>query len=140
MNNLHNFFWLMKQVWSGITYSGPISLTMASVAIIALALNNPFVYRNYTHKHLLLLTPFFLTFLLLLIGAIFAHNDSQSSAPEWPATLLTFIALVHIPLAAFLIWKMKGFRWATVALCPIQIWCSYWALFVASMSVTGDWL
>jgi len=125
VNSFQYFFWLATQVWSGITFSWQTSLIVIVVAFIGLILNNPFAPSKYSYKNLLLLAPFGITFLILLIGTVFVHNDPHLRAPQWPTLLLIVIALSHIPLTILLVIKMKGFRLATIALNALQIWCSW---------------
>jgi len=141
MNKIQYFFWLMLQTWSGMSYDWKISLTLLIIALLTLLLNNPFRHKSSTRQNLLfLLMPFAVTFMIFLIGTIFAHNNSHSLPPKWPVYLLIGMASLHIPLGGFLVWKMKGFRWMTITLNIFQMQLSRWALFVAGMSVTGDWL
>ena len=41
---------------------------------------------------------------------------------------------------AFWIWRMKGFRWSAAMLMAMLEVPVFGALFVAGMSVSGDWL
>jgi hypothetical protein len=116
------------------------SLTLALIALVALLISNPFKSKSFTYGNLLLLTPFAITLILLFIGTMFVHNRHQIEAPNWPVYLLLSVAAMHIPLGLFLVWKMTGFRWSTIALNIFQMNLSRWALFVAWMSVSGDWL
>jgi hypothetical protein len=140
MRKIQYFFWLIKQSWLGISYDWKISLTLLIIALIALLLNKPFKRKSFTRQNLLLLMPFAITVMLFLMGTILAHDNSHALAPTWPVYLLIGIAMLHIPLGGFLAWKMKGFRWSTIALNIFQMQLSRWALFVVGMSVTGDWL
>jgi len=140
MIKIKYLFWLVMQTGLSISYYWKISLPLLIITLLALLLNNPFKHKSLTQQNLLLLIPFAITVMIFLIGTILAHNDSQSLPPRWPAYLLIGIASLHLPLGSFLVWKMKGFRLGTIALNIFQMLLSLCALFVATMSVTGDWL
>jgi hypothetical protein len=140
MNKVQYFIWLSTQTWYGLHMEWKTSLTLALIALVALIINNPFKPKSFTHRNLLLLTPFAITLILLFIGTMFVHNNHQIEAPKWPVYLLMGVASMHIPLGFYLIWNIKEFRWSTIALNIFQIDLSRWALFVAGMSVSGDWL
>jgi hypothetical protein len=140
MNKVQYFIWLVTQTLSAHHLEWKMSLTLVFIALVALFINNPFKSKSFTYKNLLLLTPFAITVMLLFIGTMFVHNNQQIEAPKWPVYLLLGVASMHIPLGFYLAWKMKGFRWSTIALNIFQMNLSRWALFVSWMSVTGDWL
>jgi len=138
MNRLQYFIWLFTQTWHVHHFEWKTNLVLALTALVALVINNPFKPKSFKYGNLLLLTPFVITLILLLIGTMFMHNNYRADAPQWPVYILLGVVLMHIPLGLYLTWKMKGFRWSTIALNIFQMNLSRWALFVAIVSVSGD--
>jgi hypothetical protein len=139
MNSGRYFFWLIEQAFDGFLYAWPVSLAVTAIFIIALFFNNPFSKKNYRKSRLLVFAPFLITVAILFVGTIMRH-EGVNSPSIWPQYVVFALALLHLPLAAFLIYYFKNFRWFEVCANVFQMWCSWWVYFVALMSVSGDWL
>jgi len=50
------------------------------------------------------------------------------------------VAYGSLASCGFWIWRMKGFRWYATSLMALAELVTWGALFVAGMSITGDWL
>lgn len=140
MKGIKEFFWLFMQMWYG-----PREEMLVAIGLIIIVAATCF-YIHIIRRHsfnkieLLALIPFITMFLLLFWGTLFAHQDSQIAAPQWPSYVILAIFACHIPVCGFVIWKAKGFRLLAVEISLLAGWCAFWAFFVAGMSVTGDWL
>ncbi|MCK4886736.1 MAG: hypothetical protein KAS96_05060 [Planctomycetes bacterium] len=140
MNGIRDFIWLFKQ--SLDLPREAMVVTMALVIIVATTWFYIHIIRRRSFKktELLTLIPFITMFILLLWGTLFAHQDSQSKAPQWPSYVNLVIFTCHIPICGFIIWKAKGFRLLAVEISLLAGWYAFWALFTAQMSVTGNWI
>lgn len=138
MEIVRQFIWLTGKLPDIPIYAWPITVMVTAVWLAALLINNPFIpAKKYKRQYLLMLTPFALTFLLPVLGMIL--NNTSTIQRPWPEYLVVFIALLQLPLAGYLIWRFKGFRFFAAATCLFQIWCSCSAMCVAIMSVSCDW-
>ena len=140
MTEIKLFFLLVLYTLEGVSYGWVVGLPLMFLTFLAIILKNPFNQQMSSSRRFLLLTPFLITFLILLIGTVFAHRNSHTEAPKWPVYLLLGVASMHIPLGIYLVWKNKDYRWSIVAINLLQIYISICSLFIAGMSVTGDWL
>jgi hypothetical protein len=82
--------------------------------------------------------------MILWCGVAFpADTDSDpvaTTAPEWVSLLLPRLLLLHIPIAAVLVWRAKGARSFVLGLSAVFFGYSLCALLASGMSMTGDWL
>lgn len=141
MDIIKDFCWLFEQSVQGLLYCWQISLGLLTFFLIALLLNNPFCPKNYQKKYLLVCFGFIIPFLIIFIGTVMEHDgESPVPAPFWPQLLIIIIFILHLLFSGFVLYLFKGFRWFALSFCCIQTWFSFWTFFVASMSVTGDWL
>ena len=66
-----------------------------------------------------------------------AFRQPVSSTPEGLCEAIFFMSLAS---CAFWVWRMKRFRWFALSLMIFSEVFVLGALFVADMSITGDWL
>ena len=95
--------------------------------------------------HWLMLSHLFFFAATIFIGMLYPaegspYNGSPQIIHHGAEAALNRLFYGSLVSCAFWIWRMKGFRWFAASLmavieCPIV-----GALFIAGMSVTGDWL
>ena len=81
---------------------------------------------------------------IIAIGVLYrvAYNPTHPPPKVNPFGDLTMDALFGLSLVSGVFWicRMKGLRWFTLCLVLLQQILLFGALFVAGMSITGDWL
>jgi hypothetical protein len=87
----------------------------------------------------------FLFFVAAIAVGVFGENPvSNPTIPHPPIRsdefYLDVVAYGSLVSCAFWIWRMKGFRWFATSLMAIAELITWGALFIAGMSVSGDWL
>jgi hypothetical protein len=102
----------------------------------------PFRARLWQPHHWLVLTHLLFFAAAVALGVLCA-NDNRT-APDHSGRLanLCLGALFYgsFGSCAFWIWRMKGFRWFASSLMALIELPTFGAVFVAGMSITGDWL
>jgi hypothetical protein len=95
-------------------------------------------YHWYVMTHVLF---FFAAIATGVLGAVPLAGPLVSRHTE-PAGTFCLNAVLGASFAscAFWIWRMKGFRWFAASLMTIMEVPVLGAVFMAGMSVTGDWL
>ena len=136
---LRSFLWLTKEAMAWPVGLWPITLALVVLVIVAMVFRSPFRVTEYARWGAVVLAPFLLTVVILLFGAVFRH-DGLTDAPAWRGTVLVLPLFAHFPACIILAYHLPKWRWFIYALSLLQAWVSLWAAFIASMSVTGDWL
>lgn len=102
----------------------------------------PIKKRLWRPVHSLVLSHLIFFAAIIFIGTLYPAEGEPSARIIHPGADKALEVLFYSSLVscAFWIWRMKGFRWFAASLmaaieCPIV-----GALFIAGMSVTGDWL
>ena len=141
INSIQHFFWLAQQTLGGCLYFWQLGLILLLSSILALIFNKQFKSKLINKKIFLVLTSFIFTLLILLVGTVFQKDNSLLNVSANIAEIvLMSIAAVQIIYSLYLIWLLKGFMLFTLLFSLLIIYISLWACFVASMSVSGDWL
>jgi hypothetical protein len=82
--------------------------------------------------------------LAIVIGAAFQASIHPRTEPLQPNRLgehlLDALTIASLVPAALWVYSMKGLRWLAVRLVILQETVIWGALFVAGMSVSGDWI
>ncbi len=91
-------------------------------------------------KHLLILIPIIFPVLVLFWGTVMCAQFNPRLVPGQSLFILQIIVLIQLIVSGYLVYKMNGFRWLTISFILLVAWYSFWAFFVASMSITGTWL
>ncbi len=104
----------------------------------------PFQTRLWRPSHWLVLSHLLFFAAAIALGTLCPYPTTNPTIPHYPnrPAALCLAALLYGSLAscAFWVWRMKGFRWFGSSLMALIEMPTVGALFVASMSVTGDWL
>ncbi len=139
MNKVQQFFWLAQQAFEGLLFLWQITLVLIVLIGVAASYNFPFTSSRFERKHLLVFSPLLLSIATLLIGSLFAHHSS-GRASQFSAILVETLFWLHLPLGAFIIYNLKGFRWFAMSVILFEVWVGVACAFIAGMSVTGKWL
>jgi hypothetical protein len=92
------------------------------------------------------LAPLCVPIVMLTLGAVYAcENCSPSSLGQgvrhvWAIHAVDALLLVQVLGAVGLVKLAAGSRFLSSVLQAIQLWCTFWASFLAGMSMSGDWL
>jgi len=134
------YIWLAQQALLWLFHYKYIALLIVANMFISI-INSRHKVDSFRVKYSIVVVPFLFPILLLLIGAIFKHNDSATQdILLWPQYMIGFLLLVQVGISVYSIMMMKMFRWLATSLALCQLLLSYCAAFIAYMSVTGDWL
>jgi hypothetical protein len=123
-----------------VTYPPMCVVSIAALIALAPMARRPFQKRLWKPHYWLVLTHLLFFAGAIALGVLRPNPDPHREGD--PAALLLLWTLWWGSLAScvFWIWWMKGFRLWACALMAILQAPVMGALFVAGMSVTGDWL
>ena len=118
-----------------------VVLTMISLTLAAIK-QRPFERELWKPYHWLVLTHLFFFPAVIAAGVIWTNPVTNPTIPTTPlkqedgSYLLWYASLAS---CAWWVWRMRGFRWfaTSLMLAEVPVFCG---LFVAGMSVAGDWL
>jgi hypothetical protein len=139
------FFWLLMQ---GLSF---VQLRMVTLICILLTgclvglvtLQRPFQSARWKPYYWLVLTQFLSLPGAAAIGALFRAATNPPFSPQvnpLGETILDSLGILSLAVSVFWIYRMKGFRWFAFCLLGLQTVLLFGVMFVAAMSVTGDWL
>ena len=123
----------------GIVFAlSAISLVWAGIK------QRPFRMRLWRPYHWFVICHLLFFVAAIAVGVFGANPISNPTLPHPPkSSAEDWLAVVECGSLAsfgFWIWRMKGFRWYAVSLMDCAEVITWGALFVASMSVYGEWL
>lgn len=114
------------------------------VSVVAALLAQPQIKTRWRRSHWLVFTQLLFYPLIVAVGAAFPAGTSVApggahSVPlgERLLDMLTFAPLIT---GSYWVHRMRGLRWLAGSLVLLQEVVLYGALFVAGMSLSGDWL
>lgn len=92
--------------------------------------------------HWLVLTHVLFFVAAIVVGVLWPNpNPTIAGDSNRFATMcLDAVAYGSLASCAFWVWSMKGFRWYATSLMVLAELITWGALFIAGMSVSGDWL
>jgi len=101
----------------------------------------PFRKHLWKRHHWLVLSHFFFFVAAIVVGLLWA-NDPRNHHPSSRAATFWLDTVIYGSLASCIIWtwQMKGFRWCAASLLALVEVITFGAIFVAGMSISGDWL
>jgi len=103
----------------------------------------PFHTRLWKSYHWLALTHLLFFVAAIVVGVqranpVISHiPHSVNRTAELCLDAVTYGSLIS---CGFWIWRRKGFRWYAASMMALAELITWGALFVADMSITGDWL
>src|SRR5580658_2449244 len=118
---------------------------LAAVSLVwAAQKQRPFQKRLWKTYHWLAFTHL-LFFAAAIVVGVLGQNPVTNptiahSAHQAVELCLDAVAYGSLASCGFWIWRMKGFRWYATSLMALAELVTWGALFVAGMSITGDWL
>jgi hypothetical protein len=120
-----------------------VVLTLISLTLAAIK-QRPFERELWKPHHWLVLTHLLFFPAVIAAGVVWANPVTNPTVPHhaietgrWSLDLLWYASLGS---CAWWIWRMRGFRWfatSLMLLAEVPVFCG---LFIAGMSIAGDWL
>jgi hypothetical protein len=140
-------FWTYS-VWSlEFVFVIPRMLVISLFATASFALafwkQRPFDSPLWKRSHWLVLTQLLFFPVVICIGVLYPADGPSylRSTPYSVANhVCNFLGWFSLALAAFWVYRMKGFRWFAVSVVTLLEMILAGAFFVAGMAITGDWL
>jgi len=126
-----------------VPFSRPFNFVflLAAISFIVSALvQRPFRRHLFKLHHSLVLTQCLFFPAAIAVGVFWANPLADPAIAHHGTPLIYAVALGSLASCVFWIWRMKGFRWFAVSLMTIAEIITWGAIFIAGMSVTGDWL
>lgn len=136
-------WWLASQAVSVMFHYWQVTLPLVVGLVLALVIRLPFLGsgRNPERRHFLLLSPLAVAFLILLWGAVMEHpGTSGSRTTDWPSHVILALLVVQVLVSLWVVRGLNGYRWFAVFAVALELWFGVACVFVATMSVTGNWL
>jgi hypothetical protein len=121
-----------------------IVATICMLGVVVCLFRPSHVHANWRRSYWLVLTQLLFYPLAIAIGCAFQAKIHPPTEPLNPNRhgehLLDALTITSLVTAAFWVYYMKGLRWLAVSLVILQETVIWGALFVAGMSVSGDWI
>jgi hypothetical protein len=140
------FSWLFVE-GLGIVALSKIRLAFIILMIgmfVSLAQQKPFERMLWKRYYLLVFTQSLFYPVIIAIGVLYrvSSNPTQPLPQVNPFANLTLDVIFGLSLVSGIFWvcRMTGLRWVAFCLVVLQEILVLGALFVAGMSITGDWL
>lgn len=142
MDFLKSLMWLSGQ-------AVPIAFHWVALLFFAAFLVLGFTRQSYKSKRATFSwLPFFFVFFsasVLVLGTMFMYvpPDNQPwlrNTSKLPLILVNCVLFVQLVASGLAVYKLKDSRWTSLVLVIFFLWVSFWAWFVAGMSISGDWL
>jgi hypothetical protein len=133
-------------VWSldSLVHIPPLLAILISACLsLALAFwkQRPSQNPLWRHSHWLVLTQLLFFPIVISIGVLYpASSPSFYHAESVASRACGFLGWLSVALAAFWVYRMKGFRWFGFSVVAVLQTILTGAFFVAGMAVSGDWL
>ncbi len=138
-------FWTLF-VWSlqALLYIPPLLIIFIGACLsLALAFWKQRPFRNplWKSSHWFVLTQLLFFPAAISIGVLYpASNPGFLHANSTATIAFELLAWLSYALAAFWVYRMKGFRWLALSVVAALQMILMGAFFVAGMAVSGDWL
>lgn len=134
--------WYFLQSWDVMLHLFPkiILIVLLVNFLLAFGLNLARKQGLTNEKAVLIYSPITFSFLIVLWGFLFkANNTDGFTTYQWPQYIAVGIYLLQIIWTGYITYKLKGFRWYSISFGILVALYSAGAIFVAGMSITGDW-
>jgi hypothetical protein len=136
------FKWSLQGLWS-LPHTLLITLILLGNLLGSLILRWPFRRDRWKKNYWLVFTNFLSTPVLLAVGVVWAVDTSQVPREQSHISAAWTVNGIFIASAVFgiyLIYRMKNVRWFAASMILISLWLLFWAGFIATMALNGDWL
>ncbi len=149
MNTIHfwqHFTWMFTQ---GFGILGLPKVRLAFLLLIiglfaSIVWQRPFERGHWKNYYWLVLTQLVFYPAIIAIGTLYgvSSNPTRPLPKLNPFADLSLDVLFGVSLVSGIFWvcRMKGLRWFAFCMVLLQQLLVFGALFIASMSITGDWL
>ena len=122
----------------------PISALFVGAAISSVwagFYQRPFRKHLWKRRYALALTHFSFFAAAIVVGLLWRNDPRDHQLASRVATFW-LDAVIYGSLASCILWtwQMKGFRWFAASLMALAEVITFGAVFVAGMSISGDWL
>ena len=140
MSGPRYFLWLADQALGGLLYFWP--LTLGLTVLVVATLVGVVRRRDLTVRNVLWsVTPVMIPAALIAWGVVFRDvgldDDLQLT---WESRAVYALLLAQLPVSTVAVWRAVSARLFAAALSALIAHYSFWAAFVAGMSVTNDWI
>lgn len=146
MSKWADFVWLSRQAADGLLYMWPITAALCGMLFIAVLRSFGKPTARPRGGWWLQFAPLCVAIAMLAFGSVFAcENCSPSSLGEgvrhvWAIHAVEGLLVAQLAGAVGLVMLAAGARLVSATLQAIWLWCSFWAYFLAGMSISGDWV
>jgi hypothetical protein len=148
--NATNFWsqlqWFIAESFS-IVRVPPLQYTLLVLClglIISAIWQKPFQRKLWRPQYWLVLTQLFFVPALCVIAVLYRVAPDptkplpkENAVADWSINILVLLSLLSIFLWVY---RMKGIRWLAFCVLAIQEVFVFGAMFMAGMSISGDWL
>ena len=138
--------WLAKQAADGLRWAWPVTVVLTFLLLAAAVWSRRRISALFRAPALWQLVPLGVAPALLALGTWFAcQNCSPSSLGQghrymWAMRACDALLVAQLVGAALLVKAASPLRLLAASFQLLLLWCSYWAAFMAGMSMSGDWL
>jgi len=138
MNTGRYLFWLAEQ--SLLIYALPFNIALLVVIILFARTSYPIPKRPRL-LCLLGLLQFFIPIANVLLGVFFEHKPgAQPRDLQWLLCSVLLLFILQMPVGAYVLLKVNQSRFLITSLTAIQLFVSFNAMLISSMSIGGDWI
>jgi len=122
-----------------------IAFLLAAISLGWAAIKQrPFKTRLWRKQYWLVLSHLIFFGAAIIIGVLWANPMANPTvrhrANPSAAVYLDVVAYCSLASCGFWVWRMRGIRWLAASLMTLAEVITWGAVFVAGMSITGDWL
>jgi hypothetical protein len=128
----------------GLPKVGLASFLLIVGLFVSIARQKPFEGGRWKRHYSLVFMQFFFYPAIVAIGVLYRVSSNPTRPrprvnpfADWTIDVLFFLSLA---LSFFWVYRMKNLRWLAFCLVSLLQLFLFGAMFVASMSITGDWL
>lgn len=140
------FAWLAKQAAGGLTWAWPVTAVLALLIVGAAIWSRRKLTALLKARTLWQLLPLGVPVAVLALGTWYAcENCSPSSLGQghrhvWAMRASDALLIAQLLGAGILVKAASPLRALAASFQLLLVWCSFWAGFLAGMSMSGDWL
>jgi hypothetical protein len=140
------FLWLSRLAAVGLFFMWPITAGLFCLLAVGALRSRGTPLATLRGGWWLQVVPLVIPIAVLGLGAVYACENCSPSAlgqgvrHVWAGYIVNALLLVQLIGALWLIRIASGRRIVSAALQAIGVWCTFWASFLAGMSISGDWL
>lgn len=123
---------------------GVAAVLLTAGMVASFFAQNPAKAGRWKHHYWLILSQLVFYPAVIAIGVIYASPrrpiDPLPKINPVAEGALDAITCLSLALGVFWVWRLKGVRWIAFFFVALQLLFLYGALFLAGMSISGDWI